>query len=102
MTISSSKARKLARSLLRQNRNGRSWRVIANEDYQGKVNYATLNRFAISKGTWIPKDEKILIALGLKKPCELKLPPPPIPEWMKQVKRKIAGMAKQTRQEVGL
>jgi hypothetical protein len=69
MNVSLAKAKKLARSLLRENRkNGRSWRVIAREDYSDRVNYATLNRFANSKGTWIPKDEHILIALGLITP----------------------------------
>lgn len=69
MTVSPSKARKLARSLLRENRkNGRSWRVIAHEDYHDAINYATLNRIALSKGAWLPKDETILMALGLITP----------------------------------
>lgn len=63
----SSKAKTLARKLLRENRHGRSWRVISREDYQGKVNHATLNRIAINKGEWTPKDEALLITLGLKR-----------------------------------
>lgn len=101
MNISIAKAKKLARTLLRENRK-RSWRSIAHEDYQDRINYATLNRFAINKGAWIPKDEKILIALGLKKPREPKLPPPILPEWKKQIKKQIALMAKNTRIELGM
>lgn len=63
----STKAKSLALSLLRQNKKfKRSWRVIAREDFNGNVNHATLNRIAISRGAWLPKDKKILIALGLK------------------------------------
>lgn len=65
----SSKAKSLALSLLRQNRKfKRSWRVIAREDFNGTVNHATLNRIAINRGTWLPKDKNILIALGLIQP----------------------------------
>ena len=71
----SSKAKTLARRLLRENRkNGRSWRVIAREDYGGQINHATLNRIAINKGAWLPKDEGLLITLGLKKPRASKEP----------------------------
>jgi hypothetical protein len=68
----SSKARSLARRLLRANRGtrsyaGRSWRVISREDYDGLINHATLNRIARSDGEWLPKDKKLLILLGLKK-----------------------------------
>jgi hypothetical protein len=63
----SSKAETLARRLLRENRkNGRSWRVIAREDFNDKINNTTLCRFAKSKGTWIPKDNSIQIVLGIK------------------------------------
>lgn len=66
------KAKRLARRLLRQNRGtakitARSWRVIARDDYQDRINFATLNRFALSQGDWLPKDESALIALGLKR-----------------------------------
>lgn len=68
MSVSLARARKTARSVLRENRkNGRSWRVIAREDFNGEINHATLNRFAIHKGEWLPKDERLLIVLGLKK-----------------------------------
>lgn len=65
MNISSAKAKKLALSLLRENRSGRSWREIAANNFGGQVHYATLNRIAIHKGDWLPKDEKILDLLGL-------------------------------------
>jgi hypothetical protein len=68
----SSKAKSIARRLLRQNRGtrsipARSWRVIARDDYKGQINYATLCRFAISQGEWIPKDERLQVVLGLKR-----------------------------------
>lgn len=62
-----SKAKTLARRLLRENKHGRSWRTISREDYNGKVNHATLNRIANSKGEWLPKDEGLLITLELKR-----------------------------------
>lgn len=66
------KAKKLARRLLRKNRGtrskpARSWRIIAREDYENKLPAGTLCRFAINDGEWLPKDERILVALGLKK-----------------------------------
>jgi len=68
MTISLSRRKKLARELLRENRKkGRAWRTIAKEDYDNTVHYATLCRIAITKGEWIPKDERLLLALGLIK-----------------------------------
>lgn len=63
----SSKAKTLARRLLRENKHGRSWRTISREDYNGNVNHATLNRIANSKGEWLPKDEGLLMTLGLKR-----------------------------------
>lgn len=68
----SSKAKTIARRLLRQNRGtrsipARSWRVIAREDYGNKIPAGTLCRFAINKGEWIPRDEELQIILGLKK-----------------------------------
>lgn len=77
----SPKAKMLARRLLRENRGTRnkpprSWRAIARDDYQNKINYATLNRFALSEGAWLPKTkelrEEFLIVLGLKKPRTVK------------------------------
>lgn len=68
MTRVLARARKTARALLRANRkNKRSWRVIAREDFNDGINYATLNRFALSKGEWVPKDERLQIILGLRK-----------------------------------
>ena len=66
------KAKSIARRLLRENRGtrskvGRSWRVIAREDYNNQINNSTLCRFAISQGEWLPKDERLLIVLGLKR-----------------------------------
>lgn len=66
--ISPSKAKKTALRLLRENRHGRSWRVIAREDFDGAVHFATINRFATHRGQWVPKDPGILTALGLVKP----------------------------------
>lgn len=68
----SSKAKTLARRLLKQNRGtrsipARSWRVIAREDFNNEINHATLCQFAINKGEWIPKDERLQIVLGLKR-----------------------------------
>jgi len=68
----SSKAKTIARRLLKQNRGTRSitprsWRVIAVEDFNGQINYATLCRFALSEGEWIPKDERLQVVLGLKR-----------------------------------
>lgn len=63
-----SRAKKLAKRLLDKNRAGCSWRKIAAEDYGNQVNFATLNRIALSDGEWLPKDEKTLIVLRLKKP----------------------------------
>lgn len=68
----SSKAKTLARRLLKQNRGtrskpARSWRVIAREDFNNNINHATLCRFAIAEGEWIPKDDHLQIVLGLKR-----------------------------------
>lgn len=64
----SSKAKKLATTLLRENRkNGRTWRAIAKDDYGNRVAAGTLNRIAKSKGAWLPKSDATLITLGLKK-----------------------------------
>jgi hypothetical protein len=67
----SSKAKTIARRLLRQNRGTRSitprsWRVIAREDYQNKIPHGTLCRFALEDGAWLPKDEYQYV-LGLKR-----------------------------------
>ena len=44
----------------------RSWRKVQRLHYPA-VNFATLNRVARSGGEWLPKDRRILIALGLVK-----------------------------------
>jgi len=62
MSVSSSKAKKFARELLRENRSGATWRDLS-EKYG--VNHVTLNRIAKSRGEWIPKDETILRKLRL-------------------------------------
>lgn len=69
MNISPSRAKRLARTLLRENRKfKRSWRRIAREDYSSRINHATLNRIALNRGAWLPKDQSILLTLGLIKP----------------------------------
>jgi len=66
-------AGKLAKLLLEENKKGKSWRVIARQYFRPKIiNYATLNRFAKSGGKWMPKNKKILAALGLIKPPKSK------------------------------
>lgn len=67
MKVSDKKAKHLAWVLRQMNRQGRSWRTIAREDYGDRVHFATLNRIALSKGKWLPKDEQVLIVLGLIK-----------------------------------
>ena len=101
----STKAKKLARNLLRENRRGRSWRIIAREDYQGKINHATLNRIAISKGEWLPKDDEILTILGLK---TVRSPYAIMPRWWKRtpealdaflrIRGKAKGIAEETKE----
>jgi hypothetical protein len=74
----------LARRLLRQNHGtrkiqARSWRQIAREDYNDEIDHATIHRFATSQGEWQPRDERLQIALGLKrqrKPTNHKSPTP--------------------------
>lgn len=85
MTVSLARAKKLARTLLRENRkNGRSWRVIAREDFNDQINYATLNRFAIHKGEWLPKDKELQIVLGIRK----QRPPRPKQKTVMQMNKK--------------
>lgn len=67
----SSKAKTIARRLLKQNRGtpsipARPWRTIAREDYGDKIPNGTLSRFALSDGEWLPKDEYQYL-LGLKR-----------------------------------
>jgi len=90
--VSKTHARKLANSLLRQNKEI-PWRGLA-EIY--KVPAGTLNRIANSHGTWLPKDEHILIVLGLKTPCKLHVKRELLP-GEKETKKQIALMAKNLR-----
>ena len=90
------KAKKLARRLLRENKRGRTWRVIAREDFDNQVNYATLNRIAREKGSWIPKDERLQIILGLRQPCAPCAKRELLP-GEKEIKKHIASMAKDMR-----
>jgi len=74
----SSKAKTIARRLLRQNRGtasitARTWRKIAHDDYQDKIPVGTLCRFALSDGEWLPKEE-YQILLGLKRPARTQAP----------------------------
>ncbi len=89
-----SRAQSLAMHLLDEHSHGRSWRRIAREDYGNQVNFATLNRFAIHEGKWIPKDRKIQKALGL-----IEARPE---EWcgQKKIMSRIRAMVKQTKKSV--
>ena len=102
MNIPQTKVKKLARMLLRENRCGRPWRTIAREDYKNKINQSTLSRIARGKGIWTPRDEKLLILLGVLKPRKPKPVPRVIPELEKRVRKQIAIMARQTRVDLGL
>lgn len=67
----SSKAKTLARRLLRENRGtrtktGKPWRTIASDDYGDRIAAGTLCRFALSEGEWLPKDKELQILLGVK------------------------------------
>lgn len=101
MSVNKGIAVKLANRLFRENQNGRAFRTMTREDYP-MVKAGTLNRFVKSKGKWLPKDESILIALGLMKPHKPKSPPPIIEAWQRVIRKKIAVMAKQTRRDLGL
>lgn len=77
----SSKAKTLARRLLRENRGtrtkpARSWRVISRENFDNRIPAGTLCRFAKAEGEWIPKDEELLIALGMKRERKAKAEKP--------------------------
>jgi hypothetical protein len=90
--VSKARARKLAISLLRQNKEI-PWRDLENTY---KVAAGTLNRIAKSHGAWLPKDENILIALGLKTPCKPHVQRELLP-GEKETKKRIALMAKELR-----
>src|SRR3990167_3511237 len=97
MSVSKARARKAAKRILRDNKKGRSFRVIAREDYPVKwedgspiIKAGTLNRFANEKGNYIPVDKEILIALGLKKKRE--------PRTLTPMQEKIKWMADEVKQ----
>lgn len=81
MTIASSKAKKLARRLLSENRNGRSYRTIAREDYRDEIDQSTLSRIARTKGEWLPKSHELLELLGL---LTIRSPYGIMPRWWKR------------------
>lgn len=74
--IDREKAYKLVNSIIFEHDvDKRPYRDIA-KDYPSIVKAGTLCRIAKSKGKWLPKDKKILIALGL---IERKV----MPQWEK-------------------
>ena len=75
--VSRTRARKIANSLLRQNKEI-SWRALA-KTYG--VAAGTLNRIANSHGEWLPKDETILCKLGL---LTVRSPYAIMPRWWKR------------------
>ena len=87
--------RRFAKWLLRENKKGRSYRQIA-RDFAPIIKAGTLNRIAKTRGEYMPKDENILIALGLKKPRKVK-EKVILPKWLIRIKKHIADMAKKTR-----
>jgi hypothetical protein len=100
--VSKTLARKLANSLLHQNKEGASWRDLQ-KDYG--VAAGTLNRFANSKGEWLPKDDDILKKLKIyRKPR--RLTPKTIhnddrgQSWTLYMRHLIKGMATPTPTEL--
>jgi hypothetical protein len=75
--VGSSKAKRLARELLKKRAQRGNWRDVQEYDYPS-VNFATLNRIANSKGEWLPKDEEILKVLGL---VTVRSPYAVMPRW---------------------
>jgi hypothetical protein len=73
-----------------------SWRHMAKPTFGGRINHATLAKFAKWEGRYIPEDDELLVVLGLKgEPVRRELTP-----HEKRMRRKIAGMAKETREKV--
>lgn len=70
MTIDKKEAKKLANSILEKHEN-KSYRKMAKEDYPSIIKPGTLCRIAKSGGKWLPKNKKILIALGLLYPVKM-------------------------------
>jgi len=98
------KQKKLARRLLRENRQGRSYRTIAREDYQNKIDQSTLSRIARTKGEWLPKSSELLNLLGL---LTVRSPYAIMPRWwertpealqhFKYIRNQARGIANETR-----
>lgn len=61
------KAQKLARQLQLKAQT-RTWREIAEQDYDGRIHFATLNKIANSNGAFVPSDKATQYLLGLYKP----------------------------------
>jgi len=101
MTNIKARAEKLAKRILKEHQT-RSWRKIVNEDFPG-VKPGTLNRFAKELGEYIPTEESILIALGLKKVRKKRRVLPKwfqqsndALQWFNQKRQTIKKMAKDT------
>jgi hypothetical protein len=58
-------ARTLASHLLARHADLKSWRAVAGEYDNPLIKFGTLQRIARSGGEWLPKDRRILRALGL-------------------------------------
>lgn len=61
------KAQNLARQLQLKSQT-RTWREIAEQDYDGRIHFSVLNRIAKSNGEYIPADHATQYLLGLYKP----------------------------------
>jgi hypothetical protein len=92
------KAQKIKKRLMREWRKIHSWRKLA-EQYP-PVKFGTLQRFATDP-EYIPVDDEILIALGVKIIRKPKPPVPVSPRWWRELRKNaVRSMAKQTRQDV--
>jgi len=87
---------KLAKCLTDLHRELGSWRAVAEAYNSPVIKPGTLNRIANEHGAYMPADEKILIALGMKTPPKEK-PAVVVEPWQKIIKKHIAGMARDTR-----
>jgi hypothetical protein len=61
------KAKKLARQLQLKAQT-RTWRDIAEQDYDGRIHFSVLNRIAKTNGAYIPADHATQYLLGLYRP----------------------------------
>ena len=92
MNIPHDRAADFAASLIETHRPLRSWRKVR-DLYYPAVSFIVLNRIARTGGAWMPKDAKILRALGLVE-AKAMLP------GEARTRRKIAQMAKITKEQV--